>query len=520
MHIETQICGIVIQLLLIFFFSRYRKVGLYSERIFVETLVISTVGIMLDAVSCIAIVHADQIPVLLTAFVCKLYLAALVTTTCAGFIYAISDIMTYQKLVKAKIISYVICLVFDLMIMIHPIAYFYDGESLYTYGAAPNITYVGAPIFIVTTLVVTCVFYKKMNYKRARAVLVWMIIWLGAATIQFMNSKLLVVGFASVLGMLIVFCVFENPDNKTDRGYGCFHANAMMEYLHEQFELEKDCSVLLISMVGQQSLRENEEYLDKSVRKLIQALLKDKSIKVFKNIGAELVVVFKDMSKMNSVFQEIQDGMYYDHFYGNPSDTDTMPKTLFVLLPDIKVVHNAEEVLSVFEYLKVENHNMDRSQVSYVNQMILNQLRNEEAQKNMILDALKEDRVEVFFQPIYSSISKRFVSAEALVRIRDVDGGIIPPGRFIGIAEETGLILPLGERVFEKTCEFISASKILEYGVEYVEVNLSVIQCQQHNLAEQYLGIMNKYNLDPWRINLEITETGSVEAKTVLLEHA
>jgi EAL domain-containing protein (putative c-di-GMP-specific phosphodiesterase class I) len=133
--------------------------------------------------------------------------------------------------------------------------------------------------------------------------------------------------------------------------------------------------------------------------------------------------------------------------------------------------------------------------------------------------ALIDDRVEVFYQPIYSTRAKRFVSAEALVRIRKADGTIIPPGMFIPIAEETGLIAKLGERVFEKTCQFIKDKKIEQFGVEYIEVNLSVVQCENRELAQMYIDIIEKYNLNPSFINLEITESASIIKRKTLLDN-
>jgi EAL domain-containing protein (putative c-di-GMP-specific phosphodiesterase class I) len=118
---------------------------------------------------------------------------------------------------------------------------------------------------------------------------------------------------------------------------------------------------------------------------------------------------------------------------------------------------------------------------------------------------------------MYSFAEKSFVSAEALVRIRSRDGSIIPPGIFIPIAEESGIIGSLGERVFEKTCQFLQESRITELGVHYIEVNLSVVQCEQRDLAERYIRIMKKYNVNPHNINLEITETGSVQTKKILI---
>ena len=121
----------------------------------------------------------------------------------------------------------------------------------------------------------------------------------------------------------------------------------------------------------------------------------------------------------------------------------------------------------------------------YINREMVVKKQEKEAMAKAIRRAMREDRVEMFFQPIYSVKEKQFVSAEALVRIRNTDGSILSPGMFIPVAEETGSILRLGEIVFEKTSQFI----------------------------------MEKYHMDPSLINLEITETGSIKARKVLLRN-
>jgi EAL domain-containing protein (putative c-di-GMP-specific phosphodiesterase class I) len=136
-----------------------------------------------------------------------------------------------------------------------------------------------------------------------------------------------------------------------------------------------------------------------------------------------------------------------------------------------------------------------------------------------IVDALKEDRVEVFYQPIYSVEKDHFASAEALVRIRNKDGSIVPPGQFISVAEETGLVDQLGERVFEKVCQFIQKERIWRFEIEYIEVNLSVRQCESHTLAERYQAIMEQYEVKPSMINLEVTESASIRSRNILMQN-
>ena len=137
----------------------------------------------------------------------------------------------------------------------------------------------------------------------------------------------------------------------------------------------------------------------------------------------------------------------------------------------------------------------------------------------LLVNAIEKDWVEVYYQPIYSTKDQRFVSAEALVRIHDENGEIVPPGRFIDIAEKNGMILRLGEMVFEKVCRFVKENNVEQYGLEYIEVNLSVVQCAYERLAEDYIRIMKRYDVKPGFINLEITESASLNAKKTLLNN-
>jgi EAL domain-containing protein (putative c-di-GMP-specific phosphodiesterase class I) len=95
----------------------------------------------------------------------------------------------------------------------------------------------------------------------------------------------------------------------------------------------------------------------------------------------------------------------------------------------------------------------------------------------------------------------------------------VPPGRFIPVAEETGLIEQLGERVFKKVCQFIQKERIWEWGIEYIEVNLSVRQCESRTLAESYQAVMEQYGIKPCMINLEVTESASIRMRNVFMQN-
>ena len=188
-------------------------------------------------------------------------------------------------------------------------------------------------------------------------------------------------------------------------------------------------------------------------------------------------------------------------------------------MPDSALVNDHQEMVHLMQYARWKNRDHGASNFKKVDGDFVEQMRQEKSMEQMLEEAMKEDRIEVFYQPIYSTREKRFVSAEALVRMRDRDGRLVPPGSFISVAEANGKILPLGEIVFEKVCRFFTRESLEQYGLHYIEVNLSVVQCGYSELAEDYIGIMEKYQIDPHYINLEITESASMAAKKTLLEN-
>lgn len=132
--------------------------------------------------------------------------------------------------------------------------------------------------------------------------------------------------------------------------------------------------------------------------------------------------------------------------------------------------------------------------------------------RKLLNDAVDHKGFEVFYQPIYSVTENRIVSAEALVRLKDQSMGYISPEEFIPIAEKSGMIMQIGEFVFETVCRFIREKQLTDYGLQYIEINLSVVQCMQENLAERLTEIMKKYHVAPAQINLEITETAAAHS--------
>jgi len=116
--------------------------------------------------------------------------------------------------------------------------------------------------------------------------------------------------------------------------------------------------------------------------------------------------------------------------------------------------------------------------------------------------ALAEGQMELHYQPLVDSKTGFITSAEALVRWNHPVRGLVPPLDFIGIAEETGLIVPLGEWVLNTAC----AEAATWPGEMRVAVNLSPAQFRERSLVPVIVAALNSAGLAPGRLELEITE--------------
>ncbi|MDD7177117.1 MAG: EAL domain-containing protein, partial [Lachnospiraceae bacterium] len=135
---------------------------------------------------------------------------------------------------------------------------------------------------------------------------------------------------------------------------------------------------------------------------------------------------------------------------------------------------------------------------------------------SIISNAVAERRFQMYYQPIYSTKEKRFLSAEALIRLKDEKYGFISPELFITVAEKNGMILQIGDFVLDEVCGFLSRCERDGLPIDYIELNLSMNQCMRPDLKENVLSYMNKYHLRPDQINLEITETAANTAQDIV----
>lgn len=520
MNIIVQLCSLVLLLVLLYFYYHHKRLKLDSENAFSRMMLFNVLVLIMDISSVVCIVYSHKIPAWLLYFFCKGYLVSLVGMTYIALLYATTDIYGYGKnLAKQRNLFYYKCLMAagTLGIILLPLDYYYNelNGDLYTYGLGAMITYMTALAFMVINAAHLWIYRTKINLRRRNAMTVWISLWIIAATIQFFNNQILIVGFASALGCMVAYLMLENPESNIDRDTGLFNQNGLRLYLQQLYSKGIKFSVVAISF---EYLSNNEEELQeirkKDRKSLLDHLGKMNYGYIFYNLGNEVMVVFEQEKMVREVINEMK-----VRFNLMRKDHGGDIRLRYIITKDADLLENEAQLLQYLAHCRMIQKSSVEKDVILLNAEMINEIAEKIEIENMVETAIKENRVEVFYQPIYSLEERRFYSAEALARIRLPNGELIGPNVFIELAERNGMIVELGEQIFDQVCQFIHSEAYQQLDLGYIEVNLSVIQCADEGLAEKFIAIMEKYDVSPTDINLEITESASVQAKKVLLEN-
>ncbi len=523
MNIYLQSAGIFVMIVIFIFYFIDRKAAVRSNRILFYQGLAIFLSLFLDILSIILI---NTIPDnIFTTIICKMYLPTTILVAFFGLMYVVNEIAyTSKKNMKPLMItSLVLLVVGTILIFSFPIEIVCNsnGNEMndFTSGMPIVFTYVFAVGFIVITVALTLMNRKTMYKKRVIAVFIFTGLWLVASLVQFVINYVLTdlgviilsVSFGETLGYMAIYIMLENPSLNIDKVTGALNERAFTEYIELCLEKNRRAEFFLIDY--DTTIVSNSCGVNEFAREVVKLLDFYHSGTIFKTDKNKIIVIRNDNEtrKLTDVLFEFKPTLY------NNLDIKCEIPFKILYFTNIFLFKNIKEITDAIDYLDSTISRSDQGLV-VITKDIVDKIHNKFTMDEKCDFAFSQKKVEVFYQPIYSIKEGSFTSAEALVRMRDTDGTLIYPGSFIEMMEQDGRIIELGQMVFEEVCKFISENDMEALGLHYIEVNLSTIQCIQENLAKTYIDIMEKYNIDPKFINLEITETGH-SAKRALLKN-
>lgn len=345
-----------------------------------------------------------------------------------------------------------------------------------------------------------------------------------SALMQLVYPTLMVEMFATVLAILILIIMVQRPDENVNAYLGVRNYQGYWNDLKRAFYNKKRMDILYIQMLNYDAIISTlgEEAAREMLRECVAPIM---ALKRKHKLRADLY--YLNHGAM-AIFLNAMGHARTDAFAMAISDLIKNDKSIrksgLALNAQIYVVHCQEDVdnikLASIIYNVIKNQTGVKDDIVYVSDIMKQSGFEMKGNIDSIIkEALENNSFEVYYQPIYSTTQKRYSSAESLIRLKDEKYGYISPDIFIPAAEKSGAIYPIGLFVFEEVCRFIKSDIFAKLDLDYVEINLSVVQCMQDTLANDLLEILHKYDVPPEKINLEITETAMENSYEIMMNN-
>ena len=373
-------------------------------------------------------------------------------------------------------------------------------------------------ILLLTSFISTIVNRRKLSYIKITMIFVSYAIIATAILLNvFMNAPIVCFGIA--MASLALYNYLQNPTIYIDKVTNLYNRDFMAEYLKNRFREEKSFYMIIIAMDDFKYINKTYgvETGDEMLRQVGMYLKTIQGSKFVYRFGSDQFCV-QVSSKVLDV-KELTDDILerFKHPWYNEIDTGIMMSATICVYECNKEAKSFDEFVEVVDYSLSVAKNTKKGNVSIANDLELGKLKNEKEIEKAVRLAIDRDELMVYYQPIFSVGVNKYNSAEALVRLNDEKLGWISPEIFIPIAEKNGLILTMGMNILRKVCNFIKEKDISHTSIEYIEVNISPIQLQQLNFADEVIKLLEEYDVKPEQINMEITETANMVGSTAII---
>lgn len=390
-----------------------------------------------------------------------------------------------------------------------------DGRYQNGYGSL--ILYGIDAMMILISLVLVIRHATNFVFLRTPALLFNVVCGIVCCIVQlFLYVPMLNFSLASLC--LTFYYYLQNPGTVTEPVTRQFNRKFMGEYLHGKFSEGKKFGVIAVAMDDFKFINktygvENGDNLLFQVGSFLDTLKAGTTVFRF---GSDqfCVIVTKNLENIGSLAETIQ--ARFKHPWYSESQVGIMMSASLCCIECPRDAGTYGELIEVLDYSMSMAKKTSKGKITLANDINLDRIKQDKAVEKAVKQAMDRDELQVYYQPIFSVNKGVYNSAEALVRMHDEELGWVSPEIFIPIAEKNGLIIEMGEMILNKVCSFIHDYKLSETPIEYIEVNISPVQLIQHDFADRVKCILEKYEVSPEQINMEITETATLTSSAVV----
>ena len=514
-NMDFLISSLIFLLLILLHFLGERKLDDYNSRSFLIFALIGLADVFFD-ILCTILISADEYALLGVTKVCMTILYMLqVVVPFALLFYTQSlrncSIDKKKRFLKFWMIPTIIMLLAVFLNNWYGYFFYFDQAGRYIRGTLYLAMYAYAGVITFVIAYSSFKFYKELGARKFGTLWEFLLIMGISVAIQARFNDILMTGFGIGMGIVVMFLTINNPYEYTDNLTGTYDSQYFSKWVQGQMDRGKKLHLITVDLFRLKSINKlrGSSFGNQILIQTAKALRSICGSRYIFRIGGNRFLMAVDSlyeyeCMRNNVREYFDKEMQIPVIIGGIMNAEELKESdallgyieyMVSLSPEREgtiLIQSAEETLRGFYYSKEI-------------EMFLQQ-------------AIKEDLFEVYYQPVYSLDTGKYVTLEALSRLRHPSLGPVSPELFISLAEKNGQIADIGLLQFRKICRFVKEHKEMMKDIKNIKVNMSPAELLKQEYSKQIVEMVKEYDLCGSYFQFEITETVATDYSDKLFE--
>lgn len=520
--IDFTVASLAVLVILVFFYSRQIKLPIHRYRVFSELLAVLMVTLCWDFLTSWMNLHFEAYSVVLLSFINIIYYFLISYRSYVSFKYAV--VISNSRISYSKANYYVTSIPFVMYSILLVVAAF-SGQlfsfenGIYHTGIVYEMVMGLIFIYLGASYIVLLLNHSRFSKYECMSVTIGNFVATVGLLVRMLLPGKMIFNFFVTLSILIYYFSMQDPLYYLDHRFKFFNTDGLEAYYNENVLRNRKVYTYGFSIVSYEEIKSmhGQNTMDEALTQIGLLLRKMRFDEFGRNSGivffylnsGYFALLSNNQEKLKTCRDQILK-LFEKPFHCEGNDIILQHHGFF--LDDADMPHSSADytdaLLALFAYAaKPESISNEKTQND-----IFKHIAHERDVVNALDRAIKNDSIDVYFQPIYGIKEGRVNGAEALSRLNDPTLGFIPPSEFIEVAENKGLMDALGDSIIKKTCELIKNHDLKALGLDYINVNLSPMQFTSGDISKHFTDIVDSYGISHDFIHVEITEQANIDA--------
>lgn len=423
--------------------------------------------------------------------------------------YAMFATQNFERTSWRRLFVYLFpCAISELLVITNPFTgwvYHFDSELNFVRGPAEAAIYIAGAIYLVQTIWVFLFRWNGLTRRTRIILIVSFFIMVLCIGLQVMYPDMQIELFGEAIAFMGLMIAIEYDDEWMDATTGVCNRNALLRDLRNQFDQKTPFSAICIRLLNYDATRrilnknENEiavPFADE-LKKIhyyydIYRVMPDSYVMIMRRRNS---VHFEKIK--SEVIERLKDGYKYN-------DTWIPIRSMIIAAEYPERIKSIEDLLTICE----GDFDFETGEEGMLSEHELDRMLAQSKMERLLHEGMAQKSLEIYYQPAYDAQTHKIDSAEALIRYEDFGEDVFMPHDFIKVAEKNGSIMELGDYILNEVCSFLESGVPERIGINYINVNLSVLQCMSPDFEKRVLKILGHYpDVKPSMINFEIMDT-------------